>query len=310
MVKVYCNGAFDLFHSGHVKYLESAATLGDLYVGVHSDADVASYKRIPVIPYEERCTMVAQCKSVCDVIRGSALDISEEFIRRHGIDLVVCAEYDEKYHSDPKRMGILEVLPRVPRSSTTDLIKRIKAKPFYEFVKDGSVLHERYLTVWSRTRFVNGKEVMFDVVGKPGPYPNCVCIFPYDSKRRIVHMIKEYHQGTDEIKYGLPAGYYEQTKHVSIQHAAECELLEEGRLKGGQWKNMLPKGYSELKWVTNKVVPFLCVDPEWDDATVEGDAEEDCQQVRVPLMGVLKLMREGKVSLTSLMTILLAFDHI
>lgn len=314
--KIYCNGAFDLFHAGHVKYLETIADFGDVYVGVHSDADMASYKRTPVVTYEERCVMVKNCKWVCDVIPGTKLDITEDFIRANNIDVVVCTDYDEKYHADPKRMGILKIVPRVhsitddSRTSTTDLIKRIKRYPFYETVEDGSILHKRYLTVWSRTRNVNGKDVMFDVVGRPGPYPNCVCIFPYDSKRQVVYMIKEYHQGTDEIKYGLPAGYYEPKKHTSLQHAAKCELSEEGKLKGGRWTNMLEEGYSELKWVTNKVVPFVCIDPEYDDRVLQGDAEENCKQVCVSLPEVMKLIREGKVTLTSLMTIILAFDHI
>ena len=50
---VFANGAFDLFHVGHLRYLEGAAALGDiLIVGVNSDASTRAYKGPdrPVIP--------------------------------------------------------------------------------------------------------------------------------------------------------------------------------------------------------------------------------------------------------------------
>jgi cytidyltransferase-like protein len=41
---VFANGAFDLLHAGHVRYLEAARAEGDwLVVAVNSDASVAGY---------------------------------------------------------------------------------------------------------------------------------------------------------------------------------------------------------------------------------------------------------------------------
>ena len=50
---VFANGAFDVFHVGHVRYLEAARAEGDwLIVGVNSDASVARSKGAdrPVVP--------------------------------------------------------------------------------------------------------------------------------------------------------------------------------------------------------------------------------------------------------------------
>jgi len=56
------NGAFDLLHVGHLRYLEGAKALADkLVVAVNSDASTRKLKGEgrPVIPAEERAELVA-----------------------------------------------------------------------------------------------------------------------------------------------------------------------------------------------------------------------------------------------------------
>lgn len=64
---VLTNGAFDLLHIGHVRYLQAARELGDiLVVGVNSDASVRGYKGPgrPVVPQDERAEIVAALRCV------------------------------------------------------------------------------------------------------------------------------------------------------------------------------------------------------------------------------------------------------
>ncbi len=59
---VLANGAFDLLHVGHVRYLEAARGHGDvLVVAVNSDASVRSYKGPlrPVMPEAERVEILS-----------------------------------------------------------------------------------------------------------------------------------------------------------------------------------------------------------------------------------------------------------
>ena len=68
---VFANGAFDLLHVGHVRYLEAARREGDwLVVGVNSDASVARAKgpSRPVLPEEERAEIVAALEAVDAVL--------------------------------------------------------------------------------------------------------------------------------------------------------------------------------------------------------------------------------------------------
>ncbi len=64
------NGAFDLLHVGHVRYLEAAKALlgagGLLVVGVNSDASVRASKGEgrPIVPEAERAELVAALRCV------------------------------------------------------------------------------------------------------------------------------------------------------------------------------------------------------------------------------------------------------
>lgn len=59
---VTTNGAFDLFHYGHLKTLKFASEKGDiLIVGINSDASIKKYKsdKRPIIPEKERALVIA-----------------------------------------------------------------------------------------------------------------------------------------------------------------------------------------------------------------------------------------------------------
>jgi rfaE bifunctional protein nucleotidyltransferase chain/domain len=68
---VFANGAFDLLHAGHVRYLEAARREGDwLAAGVNSDASVRRAKGHgrPIVPEAERAEIVAALASVDAVV--------------------------------------------------------------------------------------------------------------------------------------------------------------------------------------------------------------------------------------------------
>lgn len=84
MKKVFVSGCFDLLHSGHIAFLEQAATFGDLYVCIGSDHTVYDLKgRYPVITQDERRYMIQALKCVkeCRINKGSGiLDFENELI--------------------------------------------------------------------------------------------------------------------------------------------------------------------------------------------------------------------------------------
>jgi len=61
----YATGVYDLFHIGHLKLLQRAKSLCDyLIVGVSTDELVRYKHKSPVIPFEERITIVESIKYV------------------------------------------------------------------------------------------------------------------------------------------------------------------------------------------------------------------------------------------------------
>jgi rfaE bifunctional protein nucleotidyltransferase chain/domain len=68
---VFANGAFDLLHVGHVRYLEAARREGDwLAVGVNSDRSVRAAKGDgrPILPENERAEIVSALGCVDAVV--------------------------------------------------------------------------------------------------------------------------------------------------------------------------------------------------------------------------------------------------
>ncbi|HMN62799.1 MAG TPA: adenylyltransferase/cytidyltransferase family protein [Anaerolinea sp.] len=81
--KVFVSGVFDLLHSGHIAFLEEAATHGDVYVALGSDRTVYDLKgRLPASPEDERLYMLQSlaCVKQAFISRGSGmLDFIDEF---------------------------------------------------------------------------------------------------------------------------------------------------------------------------------------------------------------------------------------
>lgn len=87
---VYTGGTFDLFHAGHVNFLQRCAELGSVTVSLNTDEFIEAYKgRKPVISYEERKTVLEGCRWVDRVIPnlgGTNSRISIELVQP---DLIV-----------------------------------------------------------------------------------------------------------------------------------------------------------------------------------------------------------------------------
>ena len=126
---VYVDGVFDLFHSGHINFLKQAKKMGDyLIVGIISDEDVESYKRIPIISFQDRKIMLENCKQVDKIIPKSPLYISEDFIKKHNINIVVHGDdsKQEDFFDVPIKLGIMKYVNYTSGISTTEIINRIK----------------------------------------------------------------------------------------------------------------------------------------------------------------------------------------
>ena len=66
--RVYMCFSTDMLHSGHISIIKKAAKLGKLTIGVLSDEAIASYKRFPLMPFDERKSLFENITGVDKVI--------------------------------------------------------------------------------------------------------------------------------------------------------------------------------------------------------------------------------------------------
>ena len=133
MTRVYIDMVADLFHVGHLNIIKKAKSLGDiLLVGIHSDKDVQSYKRLPIINHADRVSLIESCKYVDLVIPNAPLIITKDFINKHEISLVVHGDdtgsVPIQQHLAPRELGIMKYLPYTSGVSTSDIITKIQTR--------------------------------------------------------------------------------------------------------------------------------------------------------------------------------------
>ena len=64
----------DLIHPGHINIIDIAGGYGEVIVGLLTDEAIASYKRLPSLPFEHRKKIVENVKGVSRVIAQQTLD--------------------------------------------------------------------------------------------------------------------------------------------------------------------------------------------------------------------------------------------
>ena len=130
---VFCNGCFDLIHVGHIRYLKSAKSLGDILVlALNSDESVRKLKGKgrPVLSLEERIEILSEFPFI-DYITyfdennvSSLLKLLKPDIHAKGTDYTV--------ENVPERDTVIAYGGKVaiagdPKNhSTRDIIKKLK----------------------------------------------------------------------------------------------------------------------------------------------------------------------------------------
>lgn len=108
---VYMCFSTEYIHSGHVAIINKARRLGRLFIGILSDEAVASFKRYPLIPYEERKALVENIAGVERVVEQKTLSYAEN-LRELKPDYVVHGDDWKEGFQKPIRQEVCEVLAK------------------------------------------------------------------------------------------------------------------------------------------------------------------------------------------------------
>jgi len=132
---VYVAGAFDLFHVGHLAFLEEAARHGDyVIVGIHTDQVVNHYKgqNYPIMSLHERVLSVLACRYVNEVVIGAPYSVTGEFMDHFRVNVVlhgqtpVAPDVDGRDpYEEPKRRGIFKTINSGNDMTTAKIVERI-----------------------------------------------------------------------------------------------------------------------------------------------------------------------------------------
>uniref|UniRef100_A0A3Q2CVP8 ethanolamine-phosphate cytidylyltransferase n=1 Tax=Cyprinodon variegatus TaxID=28743 RepID=A0A3Q2CVP8_CYPVA len=136
---IYVAGAFDLFHIGHVDFLEMVykqAERAYVIVGLHFDQEVNRYKgkNYPIMNIHERTLSVLACRYVSEVVIGAPYAVGKDLLDHFKVDLV-CHGKTEVLpdkdgvdpYAEPKRRGIFRTIDSGNNLTTDDIVQRIIA---------------------------------------------------------------------------------------------------------------------------------------------------------------------------------------
>ena len=96
-------------HIGHLNIITEGAKYGDLTVGILTDKAIASYKRLPFLPYETRSKTVESIKGVKNIIPQETLDYSENLLKLKP-DYVIHGDKWSFHYGDKMKANLLNAL--------------------------------------------------------------------------------------------------------------------------------------------------------------------------------------------------------
>lgn len=135
---VYVGMSADILHSGHLNILTHAAEKGRVVVGLLSDAAIASYKRVPLLDFDQRCQIVRSLRQVDAVVAQTTLDYRSNLQRLRPRYVVHGDDWRQGVQRETRRQVIDELaqwggelieLPYTPGISSTTIHGRLNAAP-------------------------------------------------------------------------------------------------------------------------------------------------------------------------------------
>lgn len=106
---VYLSFSTDILHSGHITLINKAAQYGKVIIGLLTDEVVSTYKRLPLLPFEERKMMFENLESVSEVVAQNTLSYKDN-LQKYKPDYVVHGDDWKSGFQKPIRDEVVDIL--------------------------------------------------------------------------------------------------------------------------------------------------------------------------------------------------------
>ena len=128
--KVYIAMSADFIHQGHINIIEEGAKYGDVTIGLLTDEAIATYKRVPLLDYENRKRIFENIKNVTNVVKQETLDYTDNLLKLKP-DYVIHGDDWQKGIQSVVRQKVIDVLAEWNRKiNRSSIYKRCKLYRF------------------------------------------------------------------------------------------------------------------------------------------------------------------------------------
>lgn len=168
MKTVYVAVASDIIHEGILNVISCAARLGEVTIGLMSDEAIATYKRLPLLPYKSREVVYSSLRDVAHVVKQDSLSYRDNLLALlpdyvvHGDDwdegpqsavraevIKLLSQWGGELVEVPYTKGVsatslesqLREFRRSPDSRRGSLRKLLKLKPYLRFIEASNGLN-------------------------------------------------------------------------------------------------------------------------------------------------------------------------
>lgn len=125
---IYVAGTFDIFHVGHLDFLEKVKSMGDyLLIGLYGDDPLNR----PILNLNERVMNLLSCKYVNEVLIDAPRKVTHDLMNHFGVDMVYHGRFFDSIHDFdpyeiPRKRGKFENIDSGSDVTTDKIIERIK----------------------------------------------------------------------------------------------------------------------------------------------------------------------------------------
>jgi phosphoenolpyruvate phosphomutase / 2-hydroxyethylphosphonate cytidylyltransferase len=134
---VYVGMSADIIHKGHINLLNEASKYGKVVVGLLTDEAIESYKREPIINYDNRYIVISNLKMVDTLIKQHT---------KYWGDNIRLIKPNYVVHGDDWKTGVMDDIRKDVIDTLTEIGGELIEVPYTQGISTTEIIHKIKLT--------------------------------------------------------------------------------------------------------------------------------------------------------------------